>query len=210
MRTKYWDKLNWPSLFNSDCIPTCFSRCVICEEQFWKPLWLAVSVQFSVCTRTRLVGKFQLYSSLEQKRKGMEIGETNKACQDSSPTFGERGNETQENKDHGSPSYMSANSKNENTSVAKTLLRWRKCIILLLTPLLLAPLPIAVPGSVRLSVCYTNLLQNCKNSVCQYKTTKAVTAITSKCYQISQIWLHFGVLSIPFTALVYLRAWMSS
>ena len=166
MRTKYWDKLNWPSLFNSDCIPTCFSRCVICEEQFWKLLWLAVSVQFSVCTRTRLVGKFQLYSSLEQKRKGMEIGETNKACQDSSPTFGERGNETQENKDHGSPSYMSTNSKNENTSVAKTLLRWRKYLILLLTPLLLAPLPIAVPGSVRLSVCYTNnLLQNCKNSV---------------------------------------------
>ena len=158
---------------------------MICEEQFWKPLWLAVSVQFSVCTRTRLVGKFQLYSSLEQKRKGMEIGETNKACQGSSPTFGERGNETPENKDHESPSYTSTNSKNENTSVAKTLLRWRKYLILLLTPLLLAPLPIAVPGSVRLSVCYTNLLQNCKNSVCQYKTTKAVTAITSKCYQIS-------------------------
>ncbi|CAH3110521.1 unnamed protein product [Porites lobata] len=77
----------------------------------------------------------------------MEIGETNKACQDSSPTFGERGNETQENKDHGSPSCMSTNSKNENTSVAKTLLRWRKYLILLLTPLLLAPLPIAVPGS---------------------------------------------------------------
>ena len=115
----------------------------------------------------------------------MEIGETNKACQDSSPTLGERGNETPENKDHGSPSYTSTNSKNENTSVAKTLLRWRKYLILLLTPLLLAPLPIAVPGSVRLSVCYTNLLQNCKNSVCQYKTTKAVTAITSKCYQIS-------------------------
>ena len=88
----------------------------------------------------------------------MEIGKTNEACQDPSPTFGERGNETSENRDHRSPPYMSTNFKNENTSVAKTLLRWRKYLILLLTPLLLAPLPVAVPGPVRLSVCYTNLL----------------------------------------------------
>ena len=81
----------------------------------------------------------------------MEIGRTNEACKDCSDTLGEKVNEMLDNRDRGSTSHFQANSEQRNASVTKTLLRWRRYLILLLTPLLLAPLPIAVPGSVRLS-----------------------------------------------------------
>lgn len=77
----------------------------------------------------------------------MEKGKTNVACI-SSVAIDDNAGETPENSEKQSSSYPQMVSTKENTSVAKCLIKWRKYLILLFTPILLAPLPIAVPTTV--------------------------------------------------------------
>ena len=52
--------------------------------------------------------------------------------------------------DQASPtiSYGEPDQVKQNTSLCKQILRWRKYLILVLTPILLMPIPIAIPGTV--------------------------------------------------------------
>lgn len=77
----------------------------------------------------------------------METGKTNVACI-SSVAIDQNAGETPENSEKESSSYPQTISPKKNTSVAKCLIKWRKYLILLFTPILLAPLPIAVPTTV--------------------------------------------------------------
>ena len=79
----------------------------------------------------------------------MEVGATNHACL-SSVTVDEKPKEEPITcKDEGSTTSTRTLPQRKNTSVVKSLMKWRKYLILLLTPILLMPLPIAVPSSVR-------------------------------------------------------------
>ena len=74
----------------------------------------------------------------------MEAGKTNETCI-SSVAIDENVGETTEKE---LSAYPQTISPNKNTSVAKCLIKWRKYLILLFTPILLAPLPIAVSTTV--------------------------------------------------------------
>ena len=78
----------------------------------------------------------------------MEIGVTNVVCL-SSEAVSENATENSENR-HQKPasSAEAVSSDPVDTSVAKCFLKWRKYVVLILTPIVLAPLPIAVPTSV--------------------------------------------------------------
>ncbi|KAJ7387103.1 Solute carrier 13 [Desmophyllum pertusum] len=75
----------------------------------------------------------------------MELGKTNVACISAVP-IGEGARETPGNREEESSTNPQSISSKKNTSVAKILLKWRKYLVLILTPILLAPLPIAVPS----------------------------------------------------------------
>ncbi|XP_078363152.1 Na(+)/citrate cotransporter-like isoform X1 [Oculina patagonica] len=75
----------------------------------------------------------------------MEIGQTNEACLSSVTVCENVSAETAGNIEQESSTYPQTISPKKNTSVARCLLRWRKYLVLFLTPILLAPLPIAVP-----------------------------------------------------------------
>lgn len=77
----------------------------------------------------------------------METGKTNEACI-SSVAIDENAGETTVNKEKELSAYPQTISPNKNASVAKCLIKWRKYLILLFTPILLAPLPIAVRTTV--------------------------------------------------------------
>ena len=77
----------------------------------------------------------------------MEAGKTNEACI-SSVAIDENVGETTENTEKELSAYPQTISPNKNTSVAKCLIKWRKYLILFFTPILLAPLPIAVSTTV--------------------------------------------------------------
>lgn len=79
----------------------------------------------------------------------MEIGTTNEAYL-SSVTVDEKAHETPGSSERGLPTDTHTMPRNENASVAKCLLKWRKYLVLFLTPILLMPLPIVVPTTVRL------------------------------------------------------------
>lgn len=79
----------------------------------------------------------------------MEIGTTNEACL-SSVTVDEKAHETPGSSEQRLPTDTQTMPRKEDASVAKCLLKWRKYLVLFLTPILLMPLPIVVPTSVRL------------------------------------------------------------
>jgi len=81
---------------------------------------------------------------VQEQENTMEIGTTNEACI-SSDTVDEKAHETPGSSERGLPTDTHTMPRNENASVAKCLLKWRKYLVLFLTPILLMPLPIVVP-----------------------------------------------------------------
>ena len=78
----------------------------------------------------------------------MEIGETNVVCL-SSVAVSENATEDLGNRHQKPASIAEADSSDPvDSSVARCFLKWRKYVVLMLTPIVLAPLPIAIPTSV--------------------------------------------------------------
>ena len=92
--------------------------------------------------------KAYIRCSTNHENSAMEIGRTNEACV-SSVTVDEKASDMPDSKNQGSSSDTQTPFQSKNASVVRCLLKWRKYLILFFTPILLMPLPIAVPSTVR-------------------------------------------------------------